>query len=90
MPDDNEEQLINCNECSNEMSQDDSFTTNSGDVVCSDCSRVCEYCERLYTSSDEWYNVDDQAWCEVAGKMTLSLVIVATIALILIVMVAQM
>jgi transcription initiation factor TFIIIB Brf1 subunit/transcription initiation factor TFIIB len=64
MPENNEEQLINCNECGNEISQDDSFTTNSGDVVCSDCSRVCEYCERLYTSSDEWYNVDDQAWCE--------------------------
>jgi hypothetical protein len=64
MPENNEEQLINCNECGNEISQDDSFTTNSGDVVCSDCSRVCEYCERLYTSSDDWYNVDDQAWCE--------------------------
>ena len=64
MPENNEEQLINCNECGNEISQDDSFTTNSGDVVCSDCSRVCEYCERLYTSSDEWYNVDDQSWCE--------------------------
>ena len=64
MPENNEEQLINCNECGNEISQDNSFTTNSGDVVCSDCSRVCEYCERLYTSSDEWYNVDDQSWCE--------------------------
>ena len=64
MPENNEEQLINCNECGNEIIQDDSFTTDSGDVVCSDCSRVCEYCERLYTASDDWYNVDDQAWCE--------------------------
>jgi hypothetical protein len=32
MPDDNDDnELINCNECSNEISQDDSFTTNSGD-----------------------------------------------------------
>jgi transcription initiation factor TFIIIB Brf1 subunit/transcription initiation factor TFIIB len=65
MPDDNDDnELINCDECSNEMSRDDSFTANNGEIVCSDCSRVCEYCERLYTSSDEWYNVDDQSWCE--------------------------
>jgi hypothetical protein len=49
MPENNEEQLINCDECSNEMSQDDSFTNNGGEVVCSDCVRVCEYCESTYT-----------------------------------------
>ena len=43
MPDDNDEELINCDGCSNEMSQDDSFTTGGGEVVCSDCVRLCEY-----------------------------------------------
>ena len=65
MPDDNDDnELINCDECSNEMSRDDSFTANNGEIVCSDCIQVCEYCETIYTSSDDWYNVDDQSWCE--------------------------
>jgi formylmethanofuran dehydrogenase subunit E len=34
MPDDNDDELITCSECSNEMSQDDSFTTNNGEIVC--------------------------------------------------------
>ena len=65
MPDDNDDnELINCDGCSNEMSRDDSFTANNGEIVCSDCIQVCEYCETIYTTSDDWYNVDDQSWCE--------------------------
>jgi hypothetical protein len=64
MPDDNDEELISCDGCSNEMSQDDSFTTGGGEVVCSDCVRLCEYCESTGTTNDEWYNVDNQSWCE--------------------------
>ena len=64
MPDDNDEELISCSECSNEMSRDDSFTANNGEIVCSDCIQVCQYCENIYTSNDDWYNVDDQSWCE--------------------------
>jgi hypothetical protein len=64
MPDDNDDELINCDGCSNEMSQDDSFTTGGGEVVCSDCVRLCEYCESTGTTNDEWYNVDNQSWCE--------------------------
>jgi hypothetical protein len=65
MPDDNDDdELINCSECSNEMSQDDSFTTNNGEIVCSDCIQSCEYCENIYTTNDDWYNVGNQHWCE--------------------------
>ena len=60
----NDDELINCNECSNEISQDDSFTTTNGDTVCSDCVRLCEYCEDTGTVNDDWYNVGEQYWCE--------------------------
>jgi hypothetical protein len=63
MPENNEEQLY-CHECSSEMGHDDSFTTGGGEVVCSDCVRLCEYCENTGTTNDEWYNVDNQSWCE--------------------------
>jgi hypothetical protein len=64
MPDDNDEELISCSECSNEMSRDDSFTANNGEIVCSDCIQVCQYCENIYTSNDDWYNVGNEYWCE--------------------------
>jgi hypothetical protein len=65
MPDDNDDnELINCSECSNEISQDDSFTTNNSEIVCGDCIQYCEYCENIYTSNDNWYSVGHQNWCE--------------------------
>jgi hypothetical protein len=66
MPDDNDDnELINCSECSNEISQDDSFTTNNSEIVCWQIvSKYCEYCENIYTSNDDWYSVSHQNWCE--------------------------
>lgn len=64
MPDDNDDELINCDECSNEISQDDSFTTNNSEIVCGDCIQSCEYCENIYTTNDDWYSVGNQHWCE--------------------------
>jgi len=64
MPDDNDDELINCSECSSEISQDDSFTANNGEIICNDCVQVCQYCESIYTSNDDWYNVGNESWCE--------------------------
>jgi len=64
MPDDNDDELINCSECSSEISQDDSFTANNGEIICNDCVQVCQYCESIYTSNDDWYNVSNESWCE--------------------------
>jgi len=64
MPDDNDDELINCNECSSEISQDDSTTTNGGEIICNDCVQVCQYCESIYTSNDNWYSVSNEYWCE--------------------------
>ena len=65
MPDNNDDnELINCDECSNEMSRDDSFTANNGEIVCESCIQVCQYCDTIYTSNDDWYNVGHQHWCE--------------------------
>ena len=65
MPDNNDDnELINCDGCSNEMSRDDSFTANNGEIVCSDCIQVCEHCEEIYTINDDWFSVSNQHWCE--------------------------
>ena len=65
MPDNNDDnELINCDECSNEMSRDDSFTANNGEIVCESCIQVCQYCDTIYTSNDDWYSVGNEHWCE--------------------------
>lgn len=65
MPNDNnDDELLNCSECSNEMSRDDSFATNNGEIVCSDCVQYCPYCEETYTTNDDWYSVGNEYWCE--------------------------
>lgn len=64
MPENNDDELITCGECHAEISEDNSFTTNNGEIVCSDCMRVCEYCEELYTINDDWYSVGHEHWCE--------------------------
>ena len=65
MPDNNDDnELINCDGCSNEMSRDDSFTANNGEIVCESCIQVCQYCDTIYTTNDDWYNVGNEHWCE--------------------------
>ena len=64
MPDDNDNDLVSCGECNAEINEDDSFTTNNGEIVCSDCIQVCQYCENIYTSNDDWYSVGNEHWCE--------------------------
>jgi len=64
MPDDNDDDLVSCGECNTEINEGDSFTTNNGEIVCSDCIQVCQYCEIIYTSNDDWYSVGNEYWCE--------------------------
>jgi hypothetical protein len=66
MPDDNDndDDLVSCGECNTEINEGDSFTTNNGEIVCSDCIQVCQYCESIYTSNDDWYSVGNEYWCE--------------------------
>jgi hypothetical protein len=65
MPDDNDDDdLVSCGECNTEINEGDSFTTNNGEIVCSDCIQVCQYCETIYTSNDDWYSVGNEYWCE--------------------------
>ena len=60
MPDDNDNDLVSCGECNAEINEDDSFTTNNGEIVCSDCIRLCEYCESVGTTNDDWCSVDSE------------------------------
>lgn len=53
-----------CSACSIEYIEDDLNTTHYGDYVCSDCLQICERCDNIGTDNDDWYNVDDNSWCQ--------------------------
>lgn len=55
---------VECAECGDTMSEDDATIAEDGDVVCSDCVRVCEYCGRVGGTSDSWYYISNDLWCE--------------------------
>jgi hypothetical protein len=65
MSDENEDnELVECDECSQQLGQDDILTTSEGNTVCDDCIRMCEHCEWSGTSDDSWHTVSDELWCE--------------------------
>lgn len=55
---------ISCNNCGLMMSIDDSFTTDNGDITCSDCYRVCERCDAIGNTDDDWNEVNGYMWCQ--------------------------
>ena len=58
------DELLTCTSCASEMSEDDSYTTDNADVVCSDCFRSCDRCESAGIMDDDWYEVDGYMWCQ--------------------------
>lgn len=65
MPIDGEDnQLVSCEECSNEFNLSEEGNSIASGYVCNDCSRYCSRCEEVGTDSDSWYEVDNESWCE--------------------------
>jgi hypothetical protein len=65
MPNDNEDnELIECEDCSTQLEQDDILTTSNGNSLCENCYRMCEHCEWSGSSSDDWHTVSDALWCQ--------------------------
>ena len=65
MPNETEDtELSNCISCSTQYETDDMYHTSNGDLVCSDCMRMCEHCEWTGSVDSDWHNVNDELWCE--------------------------
>jgi hypothetical protein len=57
------EEVLACISCNQEATGDD-YKTDNDDPVCSDCLRVCEYCDTVGTIDDSYFEVDsNQLWC---------------------------
>lgn len=57
-------ELIKCDICRNEYAQDDLTATSDNELVCGDCVRICESCDSIMTSEDDFNMVCDSFWCQ--------------------------
>ena len=64
MADEEEVKMVSCFSCSTEIPEDDAFTTHYDELVCDDCLQHCERCEDIGSTSDDWYTVGGESWCE--------------------------
>ena len=64
MTDVNDESVVACAVCSTDIAPDDAYTTESQDIVCSDCMVSCNRCGDIGTDQEDWFVVDYNTWCE--------------------------
>lgn len=65
MAEETEVSMLECAQCLCDMAEDDSYTTDSEGVICSDCVRICDRCNMYGTERDTWCEVDGRwTWCE--------------------------
>lgn len=60
----NEESVVECAVCSTDIAPDDTYTTESQEIVCSNCVQSCNRCGDVGTENDDWCIVDYNTWCE--------------------------
>ena len=60
----NDESTVQCAVCNTDIDEDNQYTTESEETVCSDCVRSCDRCGELGTDQDSWSCVDTDLWCE--------------------------
>jgi DNA-dependent RNA polymerase auxiliary subunit epsilon len=55
-----------CIACNTELdsTDDNTFTTRSGDAVCESCMVLCESCEDILSVDDDYNSVEGETWCE--------------------------
>jgi DNA-dependent RNA polymerase auxiliary subunit epsilon len=55
-----------CIACNTELdsTDDNAFTTRSGDAVCESCMVLCESCEDILSVDDDYNSVEGETWCE--------------------------
>lgn len=56
-------ELIECASCKDEHAEDDCLTTENGESVCTDCTRICQSCDCIYSIEDDFSEVTGDMWC---------------------------
>jgi hypothetical protein len=57
--------VFSCSVCSYETDEDNLVTTEWDDLVCSDCTQVCNRCDTIGSTNDSFNVVDgNDLWCE--------------------------
>jgi hypothetical protein len=58
------EQLV-CNYCCNNTDESSSVSATNGDRYCDDCARICEHCDFIGHTDDDFSAVDGaEVWCQ--------------------------
>lgn len=53
-----------CIACNTELDSSDALYTRDNDPVCQDCMRMCECCEDIISTDDEYNDVEGRLWCQ--------------------------
>ena len=61
---DTTEDMVSCQACHNEDTEDNMYLTHYEAWVCSDCMLSCEHCDNIGMDNDDWYHVSGERWCE--------------------------
>lgn len=64
---------VQCVVCDTDIADDDKYTTDARETVCSDCMRMCERCDAIGTESDDWHTVDESIWCDICTRYNANL-----------------
>ena len=60
-----EVEVIHCIACNTELNGNtDTHTTRDDDPVCNDCRVMCECCEDILSTDDEFNSVESELWCQ--------------------------
>ena len=59
-----EVELIKCDICRDEHEEDNLTNTSDNELVCGDCVRICESCDSIMTTEDDFNLVCDSYWCQ--------------------------
>lgn len=50
--------------CSICASESDVVESQEGEIICDQCTLICERCECIYSANDSMYSVEGQMWCD--------------------------
>lgn len=50
--------------CSICASKSDVVESQEGEIICDQCTLICERCESIYSTNDSMYSVEGEMWCD--------------------------
>ena len=64
MTDEIKEVSVSCAVCLTDMTEDDAITTEYDEIVCNDCVSICQRCDSIGSTNDDFHVVDgNDLWC---------------------------